>query len=297
MNAQVSLLLFFQKIANPVLDKLAVFFTLFGEGTISICVMLAILWCIDKRKGFAIAGTVFSGLTGMSIMKAIVRMPRPFTVIPELAAKRISTATGYSFPSGHTTTAATLYTSLAMAVKKRWFSIICAALILMVGLSRMYLGVHWPLDVAGGLILGILTSLFFYRMFASMEETAQAQYSVIIGTASLITGIILAVLLFAGRIDDTAFSDMMKNFALFGGAYLGFFWDAKRIHFSTEGSLVQKLLRFILGFAVVLGIMALKHLVSDPPGYYLMACFRYALTGLWATALHPYIGKKLRLFS
>jgi undecaprenyl-diphosphatase len=133
MNAQVSILLFFQKIANPVLDKLAVFFTLFGEGTISICVMLAILWCIDKRKGFAIAGTVFYGLTGMSIMKAIVRMPRPFTVIPELAAKRISTATGYSFPSGHTTTAATLYTSLAMAVKKRWFSIICAALILMVG--------------------------------------------------------------------------------------------------------------------------------------------------------------------
>ncbi|MFA6776525.1 MAG: phosphatase PAP2 family protein [Sphaerochaetaceae bacterium] len=297
MNLQAEILLFFQRIGTPFWDGLAVFFTLFGEETISICVLLAILWCIDKEKGYIIIGTMFFGLTGNTIMKAIVRMPRPFSVIPGLSGKRLSTATGYSFPSGHTTTAATLYSSMAIAVRKRWVSVLCAVLIVLVGVSRMYLGVHWPMDVAGGLILGILTSLLFYKMFETMDEKGKGSYCMIIGWTTLVTAIILASLLYSHRIDETAFSDMMKTFALFSGVYLGFSIDAKHIHFTVEGSIALRILRFAVGFGFILLIMGVKHLFKAESAYYPVAFSRYFLSGIWGTAIYPLLGKKLRLFS
>ena len=142
---QAEILLFFQRIGTPFLDKIAVFITMFGNGLVPVSFILFMLWCVDKRKGFAIIGPFFLSTIGFSILKAIIRMPRPFTVISGLKGKDLASATGYSFPSGHTTNAATVYSALAIACKKRTVSVLCAVIIVLVGVSRMYLGVHWPM--------------------------------------------------------------------------------------------------------------------------------------------------------
>ncbi|WP_320128057.1 phosphatase PAP2 family protein [uncultured Sphaerochaeta sp.] len=291
---QEAILLFFQNHANPFFDLVANVCSFFGEQTIVIIVMVAILWCYDKKKGFAICSALLSSLISMGILKAIVRAPRPFTVLPSIAGKRLATATGYSFPSGHTTTAASFYSALAMAFKKRTISIFCAILIVLVGISRLYLGVHWPIDIFGGLILGTSISLLCYAEFENLYENKDKRYSIslVVGILAFVSSLTMALLLHFESIDTVAFTDLMKTLALGGGGYLGFALEVRKVNYSIEGSVGRKLIRFLVGLAGILLIMALK-LAIPTSVYYLGSLVRYTLIGLWATGLYPLIGKSL----
>ena len=77
-----------------------------------------------------------------------------------LESMRVETATGYSFPSGHTQTATTFWTSLAVQLKNKWVYVLAAVMAIGAGISRLYLAVHWPMDVVVGLILGFLFTCF-----------------------------------------------------------------------------------------------------------------------------------------
>jgi undecaprenyl-diphosphatase len=291
---QESILLFFLNHASPFLDSFANICSALGEQTFVIAVIVAILWCFDKKKGFTICSSMLFGVTAMGTLKAIVRAPRPFTVLSSIEGKRLATATGYSFPSGHTTTAASFYASLAVNYKKRAVSIFCAIMIILVGTSRLYLGVHWPVDVFGGLVLGVSISLLAYKALGKLYEDAAKRYrfSLIVGALALISGCILAILLQAKAIDEVAFSDLMKTLALSGGGYLGFALEVKKVNYKTDGTVMKKLLRYLVGLAGVLAIMALK-LVIPSSIYYLGSLVRYALIGFWATGFYPLIGKSL----
>lgn len=293
---QESIMLFFQNIGSPFLDSVANLASAVGEQTFVIAVMLYILWNVDKNKGFSICSSLLFSVTAMGTLKAIVRAPRPFQVLESINGKRLATATGYSFPSGHTTTAASFYSSLAMAFKKRRLSIFCAIMIVLVGLSRLYLGVHWPIDVFGGLVLGISISLLAYRKFSILyeDENKRYRFSIVVGIVTLIVGAIMATLLNLKQVDQVAFTDLMKALSLAGGGYLGFALEVKKVQYRIEGTLAKKILRFFLGMGGVLLIMGLKAFIPEA-AYYIGSFFRYALLGFWATGLYPLIGKN-RLF-
>jgi len=296
MQMQAEILLFFQRIGTPFLDKIAVFITMFGNGLVPVSFILFMLWCVDKRKGFAIIGPFFLSTIGFSILKAIIRMPRPFTVISGLKGKDLASATGYSFPSGHTTNAATVYSALAIACKKRTVSVLCAVIIVLVGVSRMYLGVHWPMDVAGGLILGCMVSFLSYPMFYEMDDTVRIQYAKIMACILFVVGVVLAWLLYADKVDKVAYSDMLKTFAAFAGIFLGMILEEKFVHYQVTGSPLKKTLRFIIGFAVLAGILAIKNLFKSETAYYPVTFVRYFLLGIWGLAVYPWLGKKVKLF-
>ncbi|MDD3365916.1 MAG: phosphatase PAP2 family protein [Sphaerochaetaceae bacterium] len=291
---QLTIMEFFQKMSSPFLDKVFEIITMFGEETVFILAVAFFLWCASKKHGFVIFSSLFTSLIGMSALKAIIRAPRPFQVVPEIAGKRIATATGYSFPSGHTTGAASFYSALAVTYRKRWLSIISALLILLVAISRLYLGVHWPLDVFAGLALGITVTFVAYRWFDNLYDKPKNlhNFSLLVGSVSLILALLLVFLIELGIADPIGFSDPMKLFSLAAGGYLGFAWDQRNIQYSTEGTTLLKILRLALGLIILVAIQALK-LVLGP--HSAVAFFRYALTGVWATALYPFIGTKIRI--
>ncbi len=294
---QETILLFFQNISNPFWDSFANFASAVGEQTFVIGVMLYILWNLDKKKGFTICSTLLFSVMSMGLLKAIVKAPRPFQVLESINGKRLATATGYSFPSGHTTTGASFYSSLAFAYKKRALSILCAIMIFLVGTSRLYLGVHWPIDVFGGLVLGIGITFLAYDKLSALYENKEKRYSftIIVGSITFVLGLVLAILLNLHKADEVAFTDLMKTLALAGGGYLGFAFETKKVNYSVEASLRKKLVRFILGMVGVISIMALKALIPEAI-YSIGAFIRYALLGFWATGLFPLIGKRV-LFS
>ena len=109
------------------------------------------------------------------------------------AGDAITTATGYSFPSGHTTTAAPIYGGLSISVwrKMRWISILCVVFLLLTGFSRNYLGVHTPQDVAVGLTEGVLVLWGMSKLFAYLSRNPEKENlfliaGVIFGIAALI---------------------------------------------------------------------------------------------------------------
>jgi len=293
---QEAIMNFFHSLSTPFLDALGEGITFFGEQTVFILITAYILWCGNKRSGFALFSTLFVALFTMNALKAIVRQERPFKIIEGLSGKRLETATGYSFPSGHTTGASAFYSSLAYIVKKRWLSILCAVIILLVGISRMYLLVHWPLDVAAGLILGIVSTFVLTAWLLKLYDNNKlvSRFSWIIGGSSAVVSLAMAVLIDAGTIDPVAFTDMMKLLALAAGGYIGFAIDRNHISYGTSGDWKTKIVRFVFGIAIVLLIQGAKALL---PEHLVFSFIRYALTGLWATALYPLIGKHIPIWN
>ncbi len=295
---QESIMLFFLTIANPTLDVLANIASAVGEQTFVIAVILYIFYNLDKKKGFGLFSSVLFAVLGMGILKAIVRAPRPFQVLESIDGKRLETATGYSFPSGHTTTGAAFYTALALAFRKRPLSMLCAIMMALVGVSRLYLGVHWPIDVFAGLLLGVTISFVVNRYLGAMfnDKHRRIRLSLWIGSLCFVAGAIMAILLNMGAIDEVAFTDLMKVLALGGGGYLGFALENKKVNFIVEEKLGKQILRYVLGLLGILVFMGAKAVI--PESLYAAGSFvRYTMVGLWATGLYPLIGKNLRLFA
>lgn len=235
------------------------------------------------------------------IIKAIIRFPRPWTLIDDLPTIRQSTATGYSFPSGHTTTSSSTLTAIALAFKKRWLSITCAILIVLVAFSRMFLCVHWPMDVAGGLLIGcggtFLLFDFFQKLFENKEKGRL--FFLISGALSTVIWIVFSILLFNEAVDATAFSDFSKNMATFSGVVLGHLWERNVLDFTVEeGHWKRKILRFVLGGLGCLVILPLSKLALKGAGLYnpITATTRYFLATLWASGIYPILGAKVGLF-
>jgi len=296
MELQITILKFFQDIGTPFLDLLANIITMFGEQTLIIGLAAMIFWCIDKRKGYTIGMILLTSITTMGILKDIVKYPRPFQVIPSIEGKRIATATGYSFPSGHTVTAAGFYTSLSLAYRKRVISIICAVLILLVAISRIYLGVHWPLDVFAALVLGIGLSTLLYNRLYDLTGEGKQFLTILLwgGIISSVITVFLSVILTLGKGDATGLTDLTKTLALASGSFWAAFLEVSCVHFKTDGTLFLKILRFSVGFAGVILIMLLKEVF---PSTMIFTSLRYFLTGLWIFGIYPLLGSKVGLFT
>lgn len=295
MDIQKSILLFFSKFRNPLLVKLGETITICGEEILTLVIALFIFWCIDKKKGFASIFIMLVANTVMSLLKAIVRFPRPWVLMPELQVERISTATGYSFPSGHSTTAASFYSALAFSFRNKALSIVCALLILLVPVSRMYLCCHWPLDVACGLILGVGTTLILFNGINSLFDNIEKNFKklVSVGVVILACAFAMAFLIQASMIDSTAFSDFSKVLALFGGVLICYPIETKYYGFSVEGKWIVRIIRYVVGLLVALLIMeGIKKVLPYTPFF---SVLRYMGTGAWA-CLYPLIGRKIKLF-
>ena len=153
-----------QSIANPFLDFLFQLITICGEQTILIVIISIIYWTKDKKFGEYIGYSVLTSTLLNSTIKDIFKFKRPIGE-EGIRTLREKTATGYSFPSGHTQGAASFYSAMAIYIKNKAMYIISALMIILVGFSRLYLGVHYPKDVIVGGILGIITSYICYKLY------------------------------------------------------------------------------------------------------------------------------------
>lgn len=301
MEIQRQILLFFAGLHTPLLDALFQAITMFGEEYITVAIIAYIYWNISKKKGFATCMCMLSSLQVMSFTKALVRFPRPWNVIEGLESVRQSTATGYSFPSGHTSNAAATLSSVAFSFRKRWLSVLCAVMIALVGLSRVYLCVHWPLDVVGGLLVGIGSTLILYDRISRLfddDERGRRTFAVvaIVSTALLM---VLAVLLQFALLEDEAFTTFAESVAMVSGAAAGFLLERRCFDYAVEeGHIGRKVLRFVVGILGAVAILPGTKVLLTAFGAYcpITKILRYALVTFWAVGLFPVVGGRFGLF-
>lgn len=149
---------------TPFLDKIMVFITRLGDAGIIWIVLSIVLLLIPKtRKSGAVmvAALVVDVVLCNIVLKNLVARTRPYDVntgVHLLVAKLHD----YSFPSGHTAASFASVTALYLAgEKKLWkFALVLACLI---AISRLYLYVHYPTDVLGGILFGVISGYLGYR--------------------------------------------------------------------------------------------------------------------------------------
>ena len=285
-----------EKIRNPVFDAFFSLITHIGEETVFLVIALLFFWCINKREGYYI---LIIGLVGTVINQAAkltFKIPRPwvkdpnFTIVESARAE----ATGYSFPSGHTQNVAGTFGAIGCYSKKRWVRITAVAVIAFVAFSRMYLGVHTPLDVLTSLGIAAVLVFALHPMFKTEDSFHKFMPYVSVVSTLLSVALLLFVFLMPREgVDPHNLASGMKNSCTLFGCTLGlipvYVLDRKFINFETKASWYVQIIKFALGLAGVLAIKAglSAPLVSLFGNEYIARAVRYFLIVMFAGVLWP----------
>jgi hypothetical protein len=222
------------------------------------------------------------------IIKNFAQVPRPFT--KGISCVRVDTATGYSFPSGHTQGFATWSSFFAIKVKKIWLSVLVGVLITLVAFSRLYLGAHYPSDVIVAVVLGVSLSAFGNYLFVKVKDTKKLY----LGTFLIMTPFIAYFLYVA----DPLFADLFKTFGMIGGMVVVSFLDEKTEPLSYEVAWWKKVIRIVLGVVIA---VALKEVIKRMNVFEVMSislfidAIRYFVVVMAVGVLCPLLFKKIKL--
>ena len=183
----IDYLLMLQHFRERINDLLTPFMELVSLSAISILILIPafMYWCTDKSAGLYTLSSYALSSALTVIVKLTVCVYRPWIrdsrIIP--AGDSVRSATGYSFPSGHTANAASVYGSLAVSAgkKKKQISVICGFLILLTAFSRNYLGVHTPQDVLAAMLLGFAVAFGMSKMFVYLSGNPEKEDIVLAG--------------------------------------------------------------------------------------------------------------------
>ena len=290
-----------EKIRNPIFDFFFSLITHIGEETFFLVIAILFFWCIDKKQGYFILMTGLVGTVLNQALKLLCKIPRPwvldsnFTIVESARAE----AAGYSFPSGHTQNVAGTFGAVGRFAKQRWLSITCIVIIALVSLSRMYLGVHTPYDVATSLCIAALIIFVLAPMFATDEKFHRAMPYIILVSIVLSVGFALYAFLHGeGGVDEHNLYSARKNGATLLGCLLGlclvYPLDRFKINFVTDGKWYSQVIKLALGFGGVLAIKsglkspleALCGLFMDDPEF-LARGVRYFIIVAFAGAVWP----------
>ena len=167
---EVDLIEWLQKAAGSVGQTVSKVVTFVGGETVTLLILLIMLFCYNKEAGKRCGFTIVAASMWYPMIKNIVMRVRPYMAHPE----RVEAMTvvesdadpmdilqqGYSFPSGHSATAVSMYGSIAREVRKKWMWWLAVLLPLLIGLSRFAVGVHYPTDVLAGWAVGLAAIAF-----------------------------------------------------------------------------------------------------------------------------------------
>ncbi len=290
-------MLFFQNLRVPFLSTVAEVITFFGEGGALILILTFIYYAIDKKKGFALLSTAMTGTVVNNTLKVIFRIPRPWVKYPgEIIPLRKSTATGYSFPSGHSTTAGVLYGSIYKAFKNRAVRIISVILMILIPLSRIYLAVHWPLDILFGIAIGFGLS-FLYSSFLSLydNEVKMRRIATIISPVMIALSFVISILIDNGVLDSTLYKDIATAFSCWGAVALASYLEKKYVSFKKQEGWLKIILCYFFSLALGAAITLLG-IGSITVMHRLFKTLCYVLFVFWEIYLWPLVGIKFKLF-
>ena len=162
---------FLQTIHTPLLDKILAFITSLGNvGIIWIVLAVVLLILLKTRKaGIIVAAALLMDLILCNlILKNLVARVRPYDVNTAIAIL-IKKPLDFSFPSGHTAASFAAMTALFLAkMKKAWIAALILAVL--IAFSRLYFYVHYPTDVLGGAVVGVLSGIIGYTIVEKIDK-------------------------------------------------------------------------------------------------------------------------------
>lgn len=286
---ELDVLLFLQNIRTDILNVLLQGITMLGEEVVMVLVIAILYFCIDKKFAQKLFFVTVSSVGINGIIKNLVRFPRPFAT-GKIICVREDTATGYSFPSGHTQTFASMSTTIAKKLKKPLVTFLVGILIVLVAFSRMYLGAHYPSDVVVGAVLGVVLALIGTSLFDKVENKKVLYLATII----LLTPFAIMFLINP----DEHFEDFYKIFGMLIGFLFAVMFEEKYAPLEYNISWWKKVLRVVIGIVAALLIkegIKVFNVFDSLRMNLVFDAFRYGLLIFVTLGICPWIFKKMKI--
>jgi membrane-associated phospholipid phosphatase len=297
-----------QKLKSPALTAVLSLITELGTDKFYIPAVMFIFWWIDEKKGFRLGLLILLSGWINEFLKDIFKQPRPYNFDPSLGLAYEPT---YGAPSGHAQNALCFWVPIAAWLaggkpgRKRilvWAAAV--SFILLIGFTRLYLGVHFPTDLFAGWILGALILLLMYFLSPLFVKHLAAQTR----TQNILSAIAALVMI-------SLYPGDRSLPAIFLGFCLGYNIMKKNFPFCAqseikENKLLLMFLRCLAGFAGLAIVYVVPRLLlpgdgslfryiplwsQASPFYELGRFIRYCLVGLWASAGAPMIFQRMGL--
>ena len=244
--------------------------TYLGDEKLFVVISLIVFWCFSKRGGLYMLTTGFSVSSIGQTLKLLFRIPRPWLLDETMESRVVPSAResnllgdgadGWSFPSGHTLISVGTYGGMAAWFQQKWVKIAGIVLAVLIPFSRLYLGVHTPVDILCGALLSLVVLLLLRPLFLSSGDTKVR--AALVG--SIVLPILLLVLLYAARPaglneeDGALYASGIKNLWQLIGAtaatWIAFEVDTRKTHFEPKAPWLIQLVKIAVGSLIVLGL-------------------------------------------
>ena len=252
-------LYFLEGLRTPLLDSIVSALTHLGGETVFLVAALVVFWCVDKRQGYYLMSVGFMGTLVNQFLKITCRIPRPWVRDPNFTIVEAAReeATGYSFPSGHSTSSVGTFGVLATEGKRLWLRLIAVALCFLIPLTRLYLGVHTPADV----LVGGAISLFFIIVLRPVVYREDGKHMPTLLAVMLVLSAAFVAYMelfpFPADVDAANLASALKNSYTLLGALAGMlvvYKADKKLNFTTEAPFSAQVLKVLLGLVLVLAV-------------------------------------------
>ena len=282
-----------------------------GRAGFYLAVLPLIYWCISKRAGRLLGYMLFVAIVINTMFKHAFRAPRPFWIDPTMGIVETS---GYGIPSGHTQYATTLYLIVAYLVGGLWVWLAAGVMILLMALSRIYLGAHFIQDVVAGFIIGvillILAIVWDRRVRTKFSKRILGQRMMAAVLVVLVFAVLYLIMLYfrgepnlsvpwAAYVPAAEIAsrlEMASALGAFMGYSIGIVFERSRVRFRSDGPIVKRAGRYLLGIviAVIIWIGLGAIFPNDPLFLALpLLALRYFLITLWVTYYAPWLFVRL----
>jgi hypothetical protein len=271
--------------------------TNFGGAAAYLALLPLLFWCYDEEKGIRLALAVMISVWINLGMKFLCGQPRPFWPAYDPSVG-IITETANGFPSGHAQISLTLWVIVASWSGKPWAYAAAVVISLVVAFSRIYLGVHFPTDLAGGWVLGVLVLCAYFllgnKLKALLVRGGQRLQMLLSAAAAFV------MILYRPS------TEMLMPGAVVLGLGLAYSVTANRIHFRSAAlfgrrgvakalSLAGRYLIGVTGIVLMFVIAGRLDPGKESSLYSLFFFFRFVLLEFWIYAAAPWIFLRLRL--
>lgn len=292
-----------------------------GSTEFYLLIMPFLYWSIDTALGIRIGVILLFSDVINYYLKVGIHSGRPFWVSRQVES--LSFESSFGMPSGHAQNSAAVFGLLAATLKRRWVWVLSLLLIFLIGISRLYLAVHFPQDVILGWLIGFLLVWIFLRVekpvaawFSNQSLPIAVFVLFVISISMLLVGLLIRSITSDWQIPVTwvenarlafpeeeiinpfKFSGLLLTSGVFFGLSAGALWLSSRGGFNARGSWGRRILRYLVGVVgVAILWFGLGSLLPEEAGTfgYALSYLLYTVIGLWISALAPLLFLRLKL--